>query len=239
MARSPPAASCAAQSPASGLMSCGCRSWWRPTPSRTRRRSPTRSISCTVRRWLGARSNGTQQETAAGPDEDGRSRERGGPARSLPGTSTGISAADRAATCRALATPSAQAADFARPGHIFPLRYTEGGVLKRMGHTEASIGRAVGCVCAPGSPMLSPAGLRAPGFLASPPRPVQAGWTLPCGRAVRDCAGRRLDGPPRLFACFFTLPRPQDDHDRRHDSLPSRTQPVRFLILPSRWRAVA
>jgi len=58
----------------------------------------------------------------------------------LVGTTTGISAADRATTCRALATPSAQAADFARPGHIFPLRYTEGGVLKRMGHTEASVG---------------------------------------------------------------------------------------------------
>ena len=56
------------------------------------------------------------------------------------GTTTGISAADRAATCKALATPAVAAADFARPGHIFPLRYTVGGVLKRMGHTEASIG---------------------------------------------------------------------------------------------------
>jgi 3,4-dihydroxy 2-butanone 4-phosphate synthase/GTP cyclohydrolase II len=55
------------------------------------------------------------------------------------GTSTGISAADRAATLRALADPSTRPADFARPGHIFPLRYADGGVLKRAGHTEAAV----------------------------------------------------------------------------------------------------
>jgi 3,4-dihydroxy 2-butanone 4-phosphate synthase / GTP cyclohydrolase II len=54
------------------------------------------------------------------------------------GTSTGISAADRCATLRALANPLRQASDFARPGHIFPLRYCEGGVLRRRGHTEAA-----------------------------------------------------------------------------------------------------
>ncbi|KAJ3086868.1 hypothetical protein HK102_012307 [Quaeritorhiza haematococci] len=56
------------------------------------------------------------------------------------GTTTGISAADRAATVRALATPNTVGAnDFNRPGHVFPLRYTEGGVLRRSGHTEASV----------------------------------------------------------------------------------------------------
>ena len=55
------------------------------------------------------------------------------------GTSTGISAADRAATIRALADPTAQPADFARPGHIFPLRAAQGGVLRRAGHTEAAV----------------------------------------------------------------------------------------------------
>ena len=54
------------------------------------------------------------------------------------GTTTGISAADRAATIRALADPEAQPADFARPGHIFPLRAQTGGVLRRAGHTEAT-----------------------------------------------------------------------------------------------------
>lgn len=55
------------------------------------------------------------------------------------GTTSGISARDRAATIRALADPFVSADDFARPGHVFPLRYREGGVLKRAGHTEASI----------------------------------------------------------------------------------------------------
>jgi 3,4-dihydroxy 2-butanone 4-phosphate synthase/GTP cyclohydrolase II len=55
------------------------------------------------------------------------------------GTTTGISAHDRSRTIRALADSASQPDDFARPGHIFPLRYTEGGVLCRAGHTEATI----------------------------------------------------------------------------------------------------
>ncbi len=54
-------------------------------------------------------------------------------------TTTGISAADRAATVRALIDPSTRPSDIVRPGHMFPLRYVEGGVLKRAGHTEASV----------------------------------------------------------------------------------------------------
>ena len=54
------------------------------------------------------------------------------------GTTTGISATDRSATIRALADPTAQADDFARPGHVFPLRCHSGGVLARPGHTEAA-----------------------------------------------------------------------------------------------------
>jgi 3,4-dihydroxy 2-butanone 4-phosphate synthase / GTP cyclohydrolase II len=55
------------------------------------------------------------------------------------GTSTGVSAADRAATITALANPGTVATDFARPGHIFPLRPRRGGVLVRAGHTEAAV----------------------------------------------------------------------------------------------------
>jgi 3,4-dihydroxy 2-butanone 4-phosphate synthase/GTP cyclohydrolase II len=55
------------------------------------------------------------------------------------GTSTGISAKDRAATIKALVDPSTLPGDLARPGHILPLMYRNGGVLKRAGHTEASI----------------------------------------------------------------------------------------------------
>ncbi|MEM7271544.1 MAG: bifunctional 3,4-dihydroxy-2-butanone-4-phosphate synthase/GTP cyclohydrolase II [Actinomycetota bacterium] len=55
------------------------------------------------------------------------------------GTTTGISAEDRALSIRALSDPTTSAADFARPGHIFPLRARPGGVLKRAGHTEAAV----------------------------------------------------------------------------------------------------
>ncbi|MBV8983860.1 MAG: bifunctional 3,4-dihydroxy-2-butanone-4-phosphate synthase/GTP cyclohydrolase II, partial [Acidimicrobiia bacterium] len=55
------------------------------------------------------------------------------------GTTTGISAGDRAATIAALIDPATRPGDLARPGHTFPLRYREGGVLKRGGHTEASV----------------------------------------------------------------------------------------------------
>ena len=54
-------------------------------------------------------------------------------------TTTGISAADRAKTIRALASPTARSIDFARPGHVFPLRAQRGGVLRRAGHTEATV----------------------------------------------------------------------------------------------------
>ncbi|MDA8081911.1 MAG: bifunctional 3,4-dihydroxy-2-butanone-4-phosphate synthase/GTP cyclohydrolase II [Actinomycetota bacterium] len=59
------------------------------------------------------------------------------------GTTTGISAHDRSATIRALADRNFRATDFARPGHILPLRYREGGVLKRAGHTEAAVDLAI------------------------------------------------------------------------------------------------
>ena len=55
------------------------------------------------------------------------------------GTTTGISASDRAATVRALIDPATRPTDLNRPGHIFPLRYRPGGVLKRAGHTEATV----------------------------------------------------------------------------------------------------
>ncbi len=56
-----------------------------------------------------------------------------------PGMTTGISAEERTACCRALANPNVGASDFARPGHIFPLIARDGGVLLRSGHTEAAV----------------------------------------------------------------------------------------------------
>ncbi len=55
------------------------------------------------------------------------------------GITTGISAADRARTIRLLASSASGPGDLVRPGHVFPLRYAEGGVLRRRGHTEAAV----------------------------------------------------------------------------------------------------
>ncbi|MEC8891102.1 MAG: bifunctional 3,4-dihydroxy-2-butanone-4-phosphate synthase/GTP cyclohydrolase II, partial [Chloroflexota bacterium] len=57
----------------------------------------------------------------------------------LHGTTTGISAQDRSITIKALVEDGTKPEDLGRPGHIFPLRYVEGGVLKRTGQTEASV----------------------------------------------------------------------------------------------------
>ena len=63
------------------------------------------------------------------------------------GVTTGISAGDRTATVQTLVNPQAKPTDLVRPGHIFPLRYREGGVLIRAGHTEAAVdlARLAGC----------------------------------------------------------------------------------------------
>lgn len=65
-----------------------------------------------------------------------------------------MSAFDRSTTIRALADPATVPTDLVRPGHVFPLRYTAGGVIKRAGHTEASVDlcllaglRPAGCIC--------------------------------------------------------------------------------------------
>ncbi|MDD5674529.1 MAG: 3,4-dihydroxy-2-butanone-4-phosphate synthase [Chitinivibrionales bacterium] len=55
------------------------------------------------------------------------------------GTTTGISAADRAVTIKKLIDPAAKASDFVKPGHTFPIRARQGGVLVRTGHTEAAV----------------------------------------------------------------------------------------------------
>jgi 3,4-dihydroxy 2-butanone 4-phosphate synthase/GTP cyclohydrolase II len=59
------------------------------------------------------------------------------------GVSTGISAADRALTIKVAANPNAKPADIHMPGHIFPIRAQQGGVLTRAGHTEGSVDLAI------------------------------------------------------------------------------------------------
>ncbi|MBO9499097.1 MAG: 3,4-dihydroxy-2-butanone-4-phosphate synthase [Novosphingobium sp.] len=65
------------------------------------------------------------------------------------GTTTGVSAADRATTIAALVDPATQPHDLMRPGHLFPLRARPGGVLERPGHTEAAVDLARLAGCAP------------------------------------------------------------------------------------------
>lgn len=64
-------------------------------------------------------------------------------------TTTGISAYERSLSVKALIDPAAKAADFRRPGHIFPLIAKDGGVLRRAGHTEAAIDLAALCGASP------------------------------------------------------------------------------------------
>lgn len=88
---------------------------------------------------------------------------------------TGISAHDRALTCRTLASSKATIASFRRPGHVFPLRARDGGVLQRTGHTEAAVefcrlaGKAkVGVICEmveDGEPVPGQAVMREPGMM--------------------------------------------------------------------------
>jgi 3,4-dihydroxy 2-butanone 4-phosphate synthase/GTP cyclohydrolase II len=87
-------------------------------------------------------------------------------------TTTGVSAADRAATVRALSDEDLHADSLRRPGHIFPLRYCEGGVLKRAGHTEATID------------LLRIGGLPAAGLISE--------LVSPDGSMMRETAARRF-----------------------------------------------
>lgn len=57
------------------------------------------------------------------------------------GTTTGISAHDRALTALKLSDPTSKPDDFTKPGHMVPLRSVEGGVITRRGHTESSVGQ--------------------------------------------------------------------------------------------------
>jgi 3,4-dihydroxy 2-butanone 4-phosphate synthase / GTP cyclohydrolase II len=96
------------------------------------------------------------------------------------GVTTGISAADRTTTITRLADPKAQPGDFVKPGHIFPLRYREGGVLARAGHTEAAVDLA------------TLAGLRPAGVLAEVVNDDGTMMRLPALRAFADAHGLAL-----------------------------------------------
>jgi 3,4-dihydroxy 2-butanone 4-phosphate synthase/GTP cyclohydrolase II len=125
------------------------------------------------------------------------------------GTSTGISAADRAATLRALADPSVGSEAFNRPGHIFPLRARPGGVLKRIGHTEASVDLAR--------------------LAGRAPAGVLCELVLDGGDMARGADLRRFaDEHGLVFVSIADLVR----YRRRHDKLVEQTADAR---LPTEW----
>ncbi len=115
------------------------------------------------------------------------------------GVTTGISAADRTTTIRLLADAAAQASDFVKPGHIFPLRYAEGGVLARPGHTEAAVDLA------------RLAGLRPAGVLAEVVNDDGTMMRLPALRAFADAHGLALISIEQLI-----------EHRRRTETLVTR-----------------
>ncbi|GAA0315102.1 3,4-dihydroxy-2-butanone-4-phosphate synthase [Kineococcus aurantiacus] len=95
------------------------------------------------------------------------------------GISTGISAADRARTAKLLARATSRSSDFVRPGHMFPLRARDGGVLTRRGHTEAA------------AQLASLAGLPPAGVICE----------------IVDADGHMLRGPDlRSFAVKYEMP---------------------------------
>jgi 3,4-dihydroxy-2-butanone 4-phosphate synthase len=126
------------------------------------------------------------------------------------GVSTGISAADRATTIARLVDPATTAQDVVRPGHVFPLRYAEGGVLRRPGHTEAAVDLA------------RLAGLPPAGVLAEV---VNDDGTMARLPADLHRAARRVPPAHRAPA-----------HPRGPDQAAERLRPVAGLRLPARDR---
>jgi 3,4-dihydroxy 2-butanone 4-phosphate synthase/GTP cyclohydrolase II len=130
------------------------------------------------------------------------------------GVTTGISAADRTTTIRLLADPDAGPQDFVKPGHIFPLRYAEGGVLARPGHTEAAVDLA------------RLAGLRPAGVLAEIVNDDGTMMRLPGLREFADAHGLALISIEQLI-----------DHRRRTETLVTRVAETRIPNAYGQWRA--
>jgi 3,4-dihydroxy 2-butanone 4-phosphate synthase / GTP cyclohydrolase II len=130
------------------------------------------------------------------------------------GVTTGISAADRATTIRRLADPAAGAGDLVRPGHIFPLRYAEGGVLARPGHTEAAVDLA------------RLAGLPEAGVLAEVVNDDGTMARLPELREFADSHGLALISIEQLI-----------DYRRRTETLVTRVAETRLPNAYGDWRA--
>ncbi|MEV0147778.1 MULTISPECIES: bifunctional 3,4-dihydroxy-2-butanone-4-phosphate synthase/GTP cyclohydrolase II [unclassified Nonomuraea] len=130
------------------------------------------------------------------------------------GVTTGISAADRARTIRTLADSATEPNELVRPGHIFPLRYKDGGVLARRGHTEAAVDLA------------RLAGLSPAGALAEIVNDDGTMARLPRLRAFADEHGLALISIEQLA-----------DHRRRVESMVTRVAETNVPTAYGMWRA--
>ncbi|QYC40655.1 Riboflavin biosynthesis protein RibBA [Nonomuraea coxensis DSM 45129] len=129
------------------------------------------------------------------------------------GVTTGISAADRARTIRTLADSATEPNELVRPGHVFPLRYHEGGVLARRGHTEAAVDLA------------RLAGLSGAGALAEIVNDDGSMARLPELRLFADRHGLALVSIEQLV-----------DHRRRVESMVTRVAETRLPNVYGLWR---
>jgi 3,4-dihydroxy 2-butanone 4-phosphate synthase/GTP cyclohydrolase II len=131
------------------------------------------------------------------------------------GVTTGISAADRARTVRTLVDSATEPYELVRPGHIFPLRYTEGGVLRRPGHTEAAVDLA------------RLAGLTPAGVLAEVVNDDGTMARLPALRAFADAHGLALISIAQLI-----------EYRRHHERMVTRVVETRMPNRFGEWRAI-
>src|SRR5216684_9411637 len=131
------------------------------------------------------------------------------------GVTTGISAADRARTVRTLVDSATEPYELVRPGHIFPLRYAEGGVLRRPGHTEAAVDLA------------RLAGLAPAGVLAEVVNDDGTMARLPQLRAFADEHGLTLISIAQLI-----------DYRRRSERMVRRVVETRIPNSYGQWRAL-
>ena len=131
------------------------------------------------------------------------------------GITTGISAADRARTIRTLADSATEPYEVVRPGHVFPLRYTEGGVLRRPGHTEAAVDLA------------RLAGLTPAGVVAEIVNDDGTMARLPQLRAFADQHGLALITIAQLI-----------EHRRRTERMVRRVAETRIPNNHGEWRAL-
>ncbi len=131
------------------------------------------------------------------------------------GISTGISAADRAHTVRALADSATEPYELTRPGHVFPLRAVDGGVLRRTGHTEAAVDLA------------RLAGLTPAGVISEVVDDDGSMARVPALREFADAHGLAMISIADLVA-----------YRRRHESTIERVVEARLPTAHGEWRAI-